>query len=128
MPEFVLNRKYNLNGGGHNIQFLKGVPVSVPYELVKAALAIGAECLDGPMDVLDPEEAEVTPLTEAEQEVLVFKAFDTLLARNGREDFGGDGKPTVAAVKQEVNFSLTKKQVNTLYQKYREQKAAEADA
>lgn len=129
MPEFVLNRTANLVSGGHNIRFVKGIPVSVPTELAREAIAMGAEPVDVdkdsllPTDQLPPEE-----LSAQDKELLVFSAFDQIIGRNDSKDFGGDGKPSVDAVKLIVGFQISKKELVPMYQKYREQKAADADA
>jgi hypothetical protein len=118
MPEFVLNRTYVLAGKGYMIRFEKGVPTYVPPDMANEAVAIGAECLDGPIDVLGPEEVPEEQLSASDRSALLYKAFDTLIARNERDDFGGDGKPTVAAVKAVVGFSITKKELVSHYQQY----------
>ncbi len=126
MPEFVLNRTYVLPGNGHMIRFEKGQPTYVPPSMVKAAVAIGAECVQGPQDVLGPEETPVVQLSAEEKEVLMFKAFGKLVERNERDDFGGDGKPTLDALRKIVDFPITKKEVVVWYQAYRESQAAAA--
>lgn len=124
MPEFVLNRNYNLVGKGHNIKFLKGVPTYVPPELAREAVGVGADAIGEKVDVLGPEDIPKEQLTVADREALLFAAFETLAARNDREDFGGDGKPTLPALKKLVNFSLDKKERDTVLQKFRDLKAA----
>jgi hypothetical protein len=129
MPEFVLNRTSNLVAGGHNIRFTKGQPTYVPPELARMAIGMGAEPLDVDKDTLLPvDQAPVEELSAADKEILVFSSFDQIIARNDSKDFSGDGKPSVEAVKLIVGFQITKKEVVAMYQKYREQKAAEADA
>lgn len=125
MPEFVLNRNYNLVGKGHNIKFLKGVPTYVPPDLAREAVGIGADAVGEKVDVLGPEEVPEEHLTAADKEALIFAAFETLIARNEREDFGGDGKPTLPAIKKLVSFSLDKKERDAAIQKFRDLKAAE---
>ena len=125
MPEFLLNRTFNLVGKGHNIRFTKGVPTYVPPELVREALSIGAETIGEKIDVLGPEEVPPVQLTAADRDELFFKAFKTLEARNEREDFGGDGKPTLTALKKILPFEFDKKVRDVALQKYRDDKAAE---
>jgi hypothetical protein len=125
MAEFVLNRNYDLSGPGHRICFKKGVPTFVPPDMVKAAVAIGADCLDGKVDVLDPEVVEKQPMTAAEKEQAYFAAFDLLIERNDRDDFGGDGKPSVAALQKLLDFSFTKKERDAAVTAYRALKAEE---
>ncbi len=123
MAEFVLNRNHALDHLGHRICFTKGVPQYVPPECHKAAIAIGAECLDGKVDVLGPEETPKAPLTEDEKREAYFAAFDLLAERNEREDFGGDGKPAMPALQKLLDFSFTKKERDVAVLAYRAAKA-----
>lgn len=127
MPEFVLNRNYNLVGKGHNIKFVKGAPTYVPPELAREAVGIGADVVGEKIDVLGEEDAPAEHLTPADRERLLFSAFETLIARNERGDFGGDGKPSIPELKRLVDFSLDKKERDTAFQKFRELKAEEAE-
>ena len=128
MPEFVLNRNHNLQLKGFNIRFEKGQPTYVPPELVRAAVGIGAEPLEGDRpDALPPEEMPEEQLTDADKLAMIFAAFDQLTSRNDREDFDGAGKPSVDAVKKIVSFSLTRKERDGAWQQYREAAAAKAD-
>ena len=125
MPDFLLNRTYNLVGKGHNIRFTKGVPTHVPPELLREALSIGAEPVDGKIDVLGPEAVPEEQLTAADREALFFAAFDDLIKSNNRDDFGGDGKPSMPALKAKLSFSFDRKERDVALQKYRDAKAAE---
>lgn len=127
MPEFVLNRKFTLSGPGHMINFEKGQPTYVPPEMVKAAIGIGAELLDGDKDAAfsDDEVQEKPPLTPQEKEELFFTAFQIIIDRAGREDFDGAGKPHMDALKKELDFSFSKKERDAAWQKFREAKAEE---
>ena len=127
MPHFVLNRTWPLQGHGHSINFIKGEPTWVPPALVNDAVAIGAECVDGPVDVLGPEKIEEVELTAEEREVLLNAAFDQLVARVGtgdevREDFNAQGLPNVKALGAITGFTPTTKERNAAWQKYREAK------
>lgn len=123
MPEFVLNRTHNIIARGHNIRFEKGVPTYVPPELVKDAVAIGAECVEGDVDVLGPEEAEQTPLTPDEKEALFYAQFDEFVARNDREDFDASGTPAYETLRERLPFSFSRKERNAVWQKYVASKA-----
>ncbi len=125
MPDFLLNRTHNLVGKGHNIRFTKGVPTHVPPELIREALSIGAEQLGVKIDPLGPEEVPEVQLTSADKEKLFFKAFDKIIELNAREDFGADGRPTVVALKKELDFGFDKKERDVVFLKYRESKAIE---
>lgn len=127
MPYFVLNRHYPLQGHGHSINFVKGEPCWVPTALIPAAVAIGAECLDGPVDVLGPEEVVEIELTLEERAALLDAAFDQLLERAGqsefREDFNGQGLPNVKALAGITGFTATAKERTEAWQKHKEAKA-----
>lgn len=126
MPEFVLQRTFNLVGKGHNIRFEKGKPTYVPPELVAEAVGIGALSADGENpDILPPEARPEEHLTPEEREALLFAAFDDLVAKNQTTDFGGDGIPSVDAVKRTISFSVVKKEVVAAWRKYKAAKAAE---
>lgn len=128
MPEFVLNRNATLSGKGHRIVFVKGQPSYVPPEMAREAIGIGAEPIDADKDSLLPQDAlPEEQLSPADREALIFAAFDDIVNRNNPSDFGGDGKPSVDAVKAIVKFTVIKKEIVSLYQKYRETKAKEAE-
>lgn len=127
MPYFVLNRTHPLQGHGHSINFIKGEPCWVPVALVNAAVAIGAECIDGPVDVLGPEEVKEPELSAEEREVLLLGAFEQMEARIGtsdefREDYNGQGLPNVKALQKIVGFLPTAKERSEVFQKHREAK------
>ena len=127
MPNFVLNRTYPLQGHGHSINFIKGEPCWVPKDLVNAAIAIGAECLDEPVDVLGPEAPVEVELSADERVVLLNAAFDQIVARMGttdesREDFSGQGIPNIKALAKITGFTPTAKECRAAWQAYREAK------
>ena len=127
MTDFVLNRNEVLSGYGHMINFKKGEPVHVPPELVKGAIAMGAEPVDGDADRFFKEQAaEPTPLTADEKAALMKEAFEIIYAENSAGDFDGAGKPSVEALKRHLDFPFSKKERDTQWQKFRELKAIEA--
>lgn len=125
MPYFTLNRTHVLSGHGHMIRFEKDEKTYVPPELSKAAVGIGAEPVDGPVD-MGSEEKEAVPLSPEEKRDQFVTAFKLLIERNGREDFDGAGKPAVDAVKDLVDFKFAKKEMHAEWQRYQEAKAAES--
>lgn len=130
MPNFVLNRNAVLDGRGHKIRFEKGQPTWVPPELVREAIGIGGECVDEIEDPFKDEGGEGKPqltLTEADKQKLFFEAFDDLIAANISTDFGGDGKPSMEALKKKLNFAFTKKERDNAILAYREMKAKQAE-
>lgn len=123
MPEFILNRTATITAKGHSVVLRKGVPSYVPAELAREAIAMGAEPVEGDKEQFLEQEAPAPEvMTDADREVLLNAAFDQIIARNDSGDFGGDGKPTVAAVMKIVNFTVTKKNLMAAYQAYRESK------
>ena len=129
MPDFVLNRNYNLRTTfGHIVNFVKGVPTFVPPIIVKEALLIGAEPCDGSVDasILDAEEQTAPPPPSgADREKQVWMAFDRICERNERESFTAQGVPTQSSVEQVAGFKITRKEQQTFWQSYRESKGAD---
>lgn len=117
-----------LHGMGHGIKFVKGQPTWVPRCLHREAIGIGAECLTEKVDFSEPDEVLPENLTPADKEALFFSAFDLLIARNQREDFGGDGKPSMPALKALLNFGFVKKDRDAALMAYRVKKDAELEA
>lgn len=121
MPKFVLNRNYTLSSlFGHVVNFKKGEETWVPDILVKECVAIGANPVDGIVDVLGPEEVAVAPLTGEERREKVFQAFSQMLAENRREDFTGAGAPQLPSIEKLSGIKLDGKERDSLWQRYRE--------
>lgn len=127
MPEFVLNRNYSMRSlYGHVIDFKKGQPVYVPPICAREAASIGAECVDGKVDVLDPENEPAVPMAPDERQENIIAAFKLLEERNGRSDFTGNGSPAIPALEKILGFDVDKKEIAPLWAAYRaEQGAAE---
>lgn len=123
MPYFTLNRDWPLAGFGHIINFHKDEETWVPPLLVSAAVAIGAQSVDGANpDVLPPAEVVPEMVTLDERETLMFAAFEQILARSDqpehREDFNAQGQPNVKAVEKIVGFDITAKERNDAWLKF----------
>lgn len=125
MPNFVLGRTHTLSSKqGHIINFVKGQPTWVPPECVPEVVAIGGECVEGPIDVLPPEVQEAIPLTHDEREQLVFEAFKDLISTNNPDNFTAAGVPKQKVVAKVSGVDdIDSKEVVTLWQKYREAQA-----
>ena len=120
MPEFVLNRNYTLQGGGHCINFLKGQPISVPNNLVKEAAAIGAERVDGvDVDPLDPEASAPIALTAEQRLNELVAAIEMICEKNDSSDFGGDNRPTLDALHKVISFTTTKRELTSAWNEYK---------
>lgn len=125
MSEFTLNRNFTLiSKTGHVILFKKGQATWVPPEVRKEAIQIGAQPSDGNTDVLE-EETVVIPLSAGERAEKLIEAFKTLQQRNNRTDFTGQGIPAIPALKKLVEFDVEKKEVETLWNAYREEQGQE---
>ena len=119
MPLFKLNRNYALSSMyGHSINFIKGEPTYVPPILVKEVVAIGAECVDGEVDVLGAEEIP-TQVTFDELQVKMREAFNTLVAKNDPDDFTAQGVPKVGVIETMIGLKVTKVEVIDAWQVYR---------
>lgn len=124
MPNFVLNRNHTLRTlVGHIIDFKKGAPTYVPPACVKDAVAIGAICPDGEVDVLDPEEVVVAPLSIEERQEKIVAAFKVLEERAQRGDFNAAGAPTKAAMVKVLDFETEKKEYEPLWVAYTAEKS-----
>lgn len=122
MSEFVLNRNHtHRSGTGHMIRFEKDVPTYVPPECRKEVLMFGAVSMDGDNNILDPELQEVPELSDDERSAQLIAAFKVLQARNSRDDFTGQGVPSVSALKKIVDFTLDRKEVEILWREYVEE-------
>ncbi len=119
MPEFTLNRDYNLRSlHGRVIDFKKGVPTWVPPMCVKEAVAIGAEQVGGKADVLPTEPPPPEELTDEQREAAIFAAFKTMIGRSERSDFTAAGLPHTRVVTQLAGFEVEAKERDALWMKH----------
>lgn len=124
MPNFVLNRNYTMRTTlGHIIDFKKGDVTYVPPACVKDAVAIGAVCPDGGVDVLDPEEVAIVPLSAEERQEKIVAAFKVLEERAQRADFTAAGAPTKNALVKILDFDTEKKEYEPLWVAYTAEKS-----
>lgn len=124
MAEFMLHRDYRvISKSGHSIQFKKGEPTYVPPECRSEVIAIGAQPVDGNTDVLG-EEKVVVELTVEERREQLIKAFKTMQERTHRGDFTGQGFPAAKALEKLVDFEPEKREVEELWQAFREEQAS----
>lgn len=124
MPDYVLNRNYALaTTAGRVFNFKKGVPTYVNPDCEKDALAIGAQPVDGPKDILDPELEPVLELSPDEREAAIFGAFAKLEARQNRGDFTAQGAPSAKVIDSLLGFDLQTKERDAMWAAYKKQKA-----
>lgn len=89
---------------GHVIEFAKGVLTYVPPEAYNEVIAVGAI----PEDELpeDDKAASDEPTDPAERQAAVFAAFEAIVLKNVREEFGASGSPTGKAVNAALGWGL----------------------
>lgn len=116
--DFVLNRdKVFATTLGHTIEFKKGKPTHVPFELHSAAQGIGAIPVSEIEEVMLPETNE--PADPAVREQLIFDTFEKLVNANKRGDFTATGTPHAKALKEALGFKLDDKERDALWQKFK---------
>lgn len=125
MAHFVLNRDYRyISPLGHTVQFAKDEPVYVPPELHRLVQTFGAlPTEDGVESVLGEEKAPAPEITPEQRREQIIAAFRVLEDRNEREDFTGQGIPSVAAMRELIPaFKVEKKEVEGVWREYVESK------
>lgn len=124
MPYMILSRNYTLASlAGRVITFNKNEPTWVPPEVVKEALLIGAEGAEHKIDILGVETAPEQQISQADREVLIESAFDTITGRDIRGDFTGQGVPSVAIIGGIVGFEVSRAELDPLWTDYKAKKA-----
>lgn len=116
--KFKLHRTHTfVSVTGHAVQFVKGELTHVPKEMHKEVLSIGAV----PETELQEEiERHAPVLTPEERKELIFAAFTTLVEKNERESFTGNGAPHGKAVATITGFSVDAKERDTLWAEFRQ--------
>lgn len=127
MPEFVLNRNYSMRTlHGHIIDFKKGEPVYVPPICARQAASIGAECVEGKVDPLEPEAPPPVELPPDERRESIIAAFKLLEERGARNDFNASGTPAKPALDKILDFEVDKKEYEPLWIAYRAEQGSAA--
>jgi hypothetical protein len=106
------------------IDFKKQQPTWVPPHLVKEAVAIGAESVEGDVEVLEPEYVEKIAPTGDDRERAIFAVFDKLSIENKRDSFTAQGIPSTSALKELLDFEIPTKERVEMWQRYKEMKAS----
>lgn len=121
MPEYVLNRDYDLVSKGYVVNFKKGVPASVAPLIEREAAAIGAERVDGDtVSPLAPAIPEPQDMDAEQVREAILAAFDLLVEENTPADFTANGTPSVAAVRRVAESEqITATDVRDLWAEYR---------
>jgi hypothetical protein len=90
---------------------------------VPDALAIGAVSVDETVDVIGDEPVAALPMTHDEREAKLFAAFEALIARNERGDFGANGLPTVKKLYEMCGFEILNRERDEAWMKFTASKA-----
>lgn len=124
-PRLVLRRNYVMTSSfGHSIEFIKDVPTHVPDFIYHEALAIGAQTEDGTtVDMIGEPTSDKTPNDPVERSRLITMAIEDIVERNERREFTAAGSPSVKAVERAVGFDVDAREIQTLWQKYHDDKA-----
>lgn len=121
MPNYTLNRDFMLRTTDGVISFVKGEPAWVPPNMVKHAVGIGAEPVDGAKpDLTDAPEAP-EQLSDEDRKALILAAFEQIKGKNDSKDFTGAGCPTVKAVERIVEFAVERTEVAELWNEFKVQ-------
>ena len=124
MPEYVLNRKYNLLTTAGCVSFEKNTPTWVPPHMVAAAVAIGASPVDGEAPHPLGDEKEVaSALVGDERKSQLYGAFELLIEENDSAKFTGQGIPQVKVIEEMVGFDVDKTEVHEAWKAFKLLKA-----
>ena len=123
MPDFVLNRNFNLpTVFGHIIEFKKGKPTHVPQVCVHAVVAIGATPVDGPIDLLGDEDEPEVPMSPDDRVGNINAAFKLLeeagSTAENRENFTAAGRPAKKAVEAITGFTVDNRELADMWVAY----------
>lgn len=126
LPKLVLNRNYVMSTlFGHSIEFIKGVPTTVPKIVYQDALNIGAQPAEGEtLDILPPDGDNDAPTDGAERAEKIMAAMLRMFEKNERDDFTSAGAPRVDAVSKAVGWKVHAKELQIVLQDYHNKKAA----
>ena len=110
---------------GHSIQFIKNQPVNVPELVVREAVAIGAveAETEAPPNVIEDAPADNSPADPLEREEQIFAAIKVLVEKNDTNDFTAANSPKAAALSREVGYTVERKEIGPLWQRYHDEKA-----
>lgn len=127
MPEYVLNRNHTHRSTyGHVISFQKGVPVYVPPILEREVTLFGAEPVEGErLDLLEDLPSRKDEPMGEDRRALLLAAYETLVTRNGRTDFTGQGRPHLKAVEKLVGFEITNRERDEVWEDFNARRNAQ---
>lgn len=101
---------------GYTVELKAEEPTEVAFLAVDECLAAG--CYPDKDEVVKPEEKEIlVELQGPEREDAIIEAMKRLVARNGRDDFTGTGKPSIPKLTELLKFTMTAEERDRLWTK-----------
>jgi hypothetical protein len=114
--QMVLDRNAVLrHPSGASIRFIRGEPIGVAPQLVRACIGMGAKSVTGDVRI-DDEEAEDNkpyygPSDPEERIEDMVPIIEAMIEKNDRSDWTGTGTPNVAKVTAMVGYKVTKEEI-----------------
>ena len=102
---------------GLSIGFKKGVFQLVPPAMYAEVIAAGGVS-ETELEDEEAAAAVAAPMSPAEREAAMFKAFEVMLVRNVREDFTAGGTPHVGSVAQLTGWPVQAKERDVAWLKF----------
>lgn len=102
---------------GHSVEFVAGVPTFVPPAVRREVREIGAVPADDDDDGIAPA-ALVEPSDPDKRAADILAAFELMLGRNNRADFGANNTPRVPAVAAILGWKPTAQERDALWIRY----------
>lgn len=121
--KFQLHKNLTVTGRtGHSIAFVKGELVHVPKEMHQDVIAVGAI----PESELPEDEVkrQEPTLSADERKEMIFAAFTTLVEKNQREAFTGNGSPHARCVTEITGFTVDAKERDLAWAEFRQLNAS----
>ena len=104
---------------GRTIDFEKGVPTHVPFQMHKEVIAAGGV----PEDELEDDDKQKAPeLTAEERVTLIQAAMEDMVAANVREDFTAGGAPHAKKLSDKLGFNVTPQERDTIWEALKQAK------
>jgi hypothetical protein len=105
---------------GHTIRFTAGEPIHIPVVVLEDCLQAGAvptaeEAGQEVSDNLPGVPVLAVAPTGGARDEQIIAAMKGMFARNGRDDFTGQGRPDVRVLSRELGFSVDARERDELW-------------
>lgn len=121
----TLNRNFILvTTAPTQIRFKKDEPTRVPRDMVKDAVAIGAQFSNDTSLTEIFETPAVRRRTATEREDAINQAIAEMVATNNPDDFTAANAPSAKTISAKIGEKLDQKEVNVMWTAYRQLEAA----